>query len=361
MLTIKYRIYPTRKQQDLLWKQSNLLIRLYNQFLEQKINAYKEKGIIIKRFELQAQLPKIKKDNSEYKEIHSQVLQQVPKRLTETYNAFFNRGYGFPKFRSLRFFFGLVYPQNTGCRIVGKKLVFGKEKIKMIQHRPIPEKIKTRTVTRTTDNKWFLCLSYENQSNPQVSNKKILGIDLGLKNIVYCSDGHSIKNKNHTKYFDREIAKIQSRQSKFRKGSKQYRKHQKVINRLYGQKTRKTKDFLHKVSHTLVHKDFDTFGLEKLEPKRMTEQSNWRKLNKSMRNSQLALLTSYIQYKAENEGKKVVFVNPKHTSKKCSVCGKKNEMELWNREMNCECGNRMDRDYNASLNIMNLARDSLCR
>jgi len=355
MLTMKYRIYPTRKQQSLLWKQSNLLTRLYNQFLEQKIKAYKEKGINIKRFELQAQLPKIKKENPEYAQIHSQLLQQVPKRLNETYNSFFSRGYGFPKFRSSRFFFGLVFPQDTGCRIANKKLVVGKEKIKMVQHRPVPESIKTRTIARTTDNKWFLCLSYENQTNPQINNKKILGVDLGLKNIVYCSDGHSIKNKNHTRYFDREIAKIQSKQSKCKKGSRQYKKYQKIINRLYGQKVRKTRDFLHKVSHTLVHKDFDTFGLEKLEPKRMTEQSNWKKLNKSMRNSQLALLTSYIQYKAENEGKRVVFVNPRHTSKKCSACGKKNEMELWNREINCECGNRMDRDYNASINIMNLA------
>lgn len=361
MLTVKYRIYPARKQQDVLWEQSNLLTNLYNHFLEQKITAYKEKGINIKRFELQAQLPKIKEEKPEYKEIHSQVLQQVPKRLTETYNAFFKRGRGFPKFRNSRFFFGLVFPQDTGCRIVDKKLIFGKEKIKVVQHRPIPETIKTRTTARTTDNKWFLCLSYENPINPQINNGKVLGIDLGLKNIVYCSDGHSIKNKNHTKYFDREIAKIQSKQSKCKKGSRQYKKHQKAINRLYGQKVRKTKDFLHKVSHTLVHKEFDTFGLEKLEPKRMTEQSNWHKLNKSMRNTQLALLTSYIQYKAENEGKKAVFVNPKHTSKKCSVCGRKNDMELWDREMNCKCGNRMDRDYNASLNIMNLARDSLCR
>jgi putative transposase len=360
MLTVKYRIYPSRKQQDILWKQSNLLTRLYNQFLEQKIKAYKEKGINIKRFELQAQLPKIKKENPDYREIHSQVLQQVSKRLTETYNAFFKREYGFPNFRSSRFFFGLVYPQNTGCRVIGKKLILGREKIKMIQHRPIPKIIKTRTITRTTDNKWFLCLSYDNQINPQINNDKFLGIDLGLKNIVYCSDGHSIKNKNHTKYFDKQIAKIQSKQSKCKKYSRQYKKHQKVMNRLYGQKVRKTKDFLHKVSHTLVHKDFDIIGLEKLEPKRMTEQSNWHELNKSMRNTQLALLVSYIQYKAQNEGKRVVFVNPRHTSKKCSVCGKKNEMELWNREMNCECGNHMDRDYNASINIMNLARDSLC-
>jgi len=356
MLTVKYRIYPTRKQQNLLWKQSNLLTKLYNQFLEQKINAYKEKGINIKRFELQSQLPQIKKVNPEYKEIHSQVLQQVPKRLTETYNVFFKRGYGFPKFRSSRSFFGMIYPQNTGCRVVGKKLFLGKEKIKIVQHRPIPENIKTRTITRTIDNKWFLCISYENQPNSQATiSKKVLGVDLGLKNIIYCSDGHSIKNKNHTKYFDKQIAKIQSRQSKCKKGSRQHKKHRKTINRLYGQKVRKTKDFLHKVSHTLITKPFDTFGLEKLEPKRMTEQSNWHKLNKSMRNSQLALLVSYIQYKAENEGKKVVFVNPKHTSKNCSVCGKKNKMELWDREINCECGNRMDRDYNASINIMKLA------
>jgi putative transposase len=359
MLTIKYRIYPTRKQQDSLWRQSNLLTRLYNKFLEQKIEAYKKNGVNIKRFELQSQLPEIKKENPEYKEIHSQVLQQVPKRLSETFDAFFSRGYGFPNFRSSRFFFGLIFPQNTGCRIVDNKLVIGKEKIKMIQHRPLPENIKTRTIKRSTDNKWFLCVSFENQSSPQIEKQKVLGVDLGLKNIVYCSDGHSIKNKNHTKYFDGKIAKLQNEQSKCKRGSRQYRRIRKTINRLYGQKTRKTRDFLHKVSHTLVHKDFDIIGLEKLEPKRMTEQSNWHGMNKSIRNSQFSLLSNFIKYKAENEGKRVVFVNPKHTSKKCSACGKKHQMELWNREMNCECGNRMDRDYNASINIMNLARASL--
>lgn len=359
MLTIKYRIYPTRKQQSILWKQSNLLTKLYNQFLEQKIKIYKEKGINIKRFEFQSLLPQIKEENPEYAQIHSQVLQQVPKRLTETFDAFFKRGYGFPRFMSSKFFFGMVYPQNTGCRVIGKKLILGKEKIKMIQHRSVPENIKTRTITRTTDNKWFLCLTYENQINSQINNKKILGIDLGLRNIVYCSDNHSIRNKNHTKYFDREIAKIQSRQSKCKRHSRQYKMYHIIINRLYGQKTRKTRDFLHKVSHTLVHKDFDTFGLEKLEPKRMTE-GNKHSLNRSMRNTQLGLLTNYIGYKAKNEGKQVVFVNPKDTTKKCSICGKKHEMELWNRVMNCGCGNKMDRDYNASINIMNLAWNELC-
>ena len=358
MLTIKYRIYPTRKQQDLLWRQSNLLNKLYNQFLEQKIKAYKEKGITIKRFELQAQLPQIKKDSPDYKQIHSQVLQQVPKRLDETYKAFFRKGYGFPNFRSSKFFFGLIYPQDKGCKVIDKKLKLGKEKIKMILHRPVPDNIKTRTITRTTDNKWFLCLSYENQIEPTKNNNKILGIDLGLTNIVYCSDGHSVKNKNHTKYYDKQIAKLQTKQSKCVKGSRQYKQHQKVMNRLYGQKVRKTKDFLHKVSNTLVHKDFDIIGLERLETKKMSEGYKHR-LNKSIRNSQLSLLINFLEYKAKNIGKKVVFVNPKNTSKKCSVCGKKHDMKLSDREMVCSCGNCMDRDYNASLNIMKLARASL--
>ncbi len=132
------------------------------------------------------------------------------------------------------------------------------------------------------------------------------------------------------------------------------------MNRLYGKKSRKTRDFLHKVSHTLVHKEFDIIGLEKLESKRMPETKKTG-LNKSIRNSQFALLAQFIIYKAESMGKKAVFVNPKDTSKRCSACGKKNKMPLWNRKMQCECGNVMDRDYNASINIMNLARESLCQ
>jgi putative transposase len=359
MRTLKYQIYPTKSQQAFLWNQSNLLNRLYNQFLEQKIKAYKENGINIKRFDLQKQLVKIKKQNSEYAKIHSQVLQQVPKRLHETFTAFFNRGFGFPNFRSSRFFFGLVFPQDTGCRFKNKKLVVGEQKIKVLLHKPLPDKIKTKTITRSTDNKWFVCITYETENAQKESNGKILGVDLGLKNIVYCSDGHSILNKNHTKYFDRQIAKLQSKQTKHKKGSKQFRQFARTINRLYGLKARKTTDFLHKVSHTLASKDFDIIGLEKLEPKRMSE-GNKTGLNKSIRNTQFGKLTAFLKYKAEALGKKIVFVNPKNTSKKCCVCGKKHNMPLSNRQMVCDCGNNVDRDFNASINIMNLARDSLC-
>ena len=359
MRTIKYRIYPTKIQQDFLWQQSNLLNRLYNQFLEQKIKAYKEKGINIKRFELQKQLVELKKQKPEYAGIHSQVLQQVPKRIHEAFTAFFNRGFGYPNFRSSRFFFGMVFPQNTGCRIKEKKLIVGNEKIKMVMHSALPEKIKTITITRSSDNKWFVSITYETEDKPQKNNGKVLGIDLGLKNIVYCSDGHSILNKNHSKYFDKQIAKLQNKQSKHKKCSKRFRQFARTINRLYGQKARKTNDFLHKVSHTIALKDFDIIGLEKLEPKRMSE-GNKKGLNRSIRNSQLAKLTQFITYKAEVLGKRIVFVNPKNTSKKCSACGTKHEMPLSKRQMVCECGNNMDRDYNASINILNLAKDSLC-
>ncbi len=360
MRTIKYRIYPTRAQQDFLWNQTRLLNRLYNQFLEQKITTYEKQSINIKRFDLQKQLVELKKTNPEYAKIHSQVLQQVPKRLHETFTAFFNRGFGYPNFRSSRFFFGLVFPQDTGCRFKDKKLVVGKEKIKVLLHKPLPEKIKTKTITRSADNNWFVCITYETKNIQKESNGKVLGVDLGIKNIIYCSDGHSIKNKNHSKYFDKQIAKLQSKQSKHKKGSRIFRNLFTVINRLHGQKFRKTNDFLHKVSHTLALKDFDTISLEKLEPKRMSE-GNKTELNKSIRNTQFGKLTAFIKYKAEALGKKVIFVNPKNTSKKCCVCGKKQDMPLWNRQMVCECGNNKDRDFNASINIMNLARDSLCQ
>ena len=122
----------------MLWKQSVLLTHLYNQFLEKKIEAYKSKGITLSRYDLQKLLPQLKKEHPAYKEIHSQVLQQVPKRLNDTYNSFFKRKFGFPNFRASRFFFGLVYPQNTGCRLQNGKVLWGKEKIRMSEHIPIP-------------------------------------------------------------------------------------------------------------------------------------------------------------------------------------------------------------------------------
>jgi len=117
MLTFQYRIYPDKAQQQKLWLHANKLNWLYNYFLNQRIENYKN-GISIGQKEQQYELVSLKKSDPILAEIHSQVLQQVPLRLHRTYENFFRRvkqkgeAPGFPKFRSCQNFFGICYPQS---------------------------------------------------------------------------------------------------------------------------------------------------------------------------------------------------------------------------------------------------------
>ena len=135
MITYKYQLFPNQEQQEKLWQHANALNRLYNYFLDQKIKAYQESKISISKFDQQKQLPALKQEIPILKDIHSQVLQSVVHRLHRTYQAFFknySKGQGFPKFRSCRDFFGILYPQ-AGFKIQDNKFhttVYGMIKFK---------------------------------------------------------------------------------------------------------------------------------------------------------------------------------------------------------------------------------------
>lgn len=352
MITYKFRIYPSKAQQTILWSHANKLNFLYNYFLNQRKTAYEKDKTTITRYDQQKELVVMKKSDVSLKEIHSQVLQQVPLRLSETYDSFFKRykhGQGFPKFRSCKKFFGITYPQS-GYIISDnffKTKAYGKIKISM--HRKIHGNVKQVKIT-CDGNNWYLCIVTDYMQCSQ-NPTDMVGCDVGITNIAALSNREVIKNATHAKYFDKKINALKSkRDSSTIKGSRRNKFFTKVIKRLYGAKERKIKDFLHKVSKTLSSK-YDTIVLEDLNLKAMSEK-NITGLNRELRNSKIALFIQYLQYKTKN----VVFVNPMNTSKTCNNCGKLHSMGLSHRTMQCECGYIEDRDVNAAKNILCLGQ-----
>lgn len=352
MICYKFRLYPNREQQSKLWKHANKLNNLYNYFLNQRIEEYKDNNKSISRKQQQAQLVKLKKEDEALQEIYSQVLQQVPLRLDNTYKAFFKnckKGQGFPKFRSCKNFFGLCYPQS-GYSIQGNSFqtkVYGK--IKFVQHRNIKGNIRQVYIT-TNNNKWFISITTDYEQEKVVEKNKV-GIDVGITNLVATSNKKIIKNKTHAKYFDKQINKLKSRRDKqCKKYSNEWYNLSRIIKRLYDVKNRKIEDFLHKVSKNLSSK-YDTIFCEDLSLKKMSE-SDITGINRELRNSQLAKFTSYLQYKTNN----LVKVNPRNTSKTCNNCGKMIDMPLYKREYHCTCGYKEDRDINAAKNVFCLGQ-----
>ena len=350
-------MYPSKSQHEKLWKHANKLNSLYNYFLQQRITEYTQNKKKITKSEQQHELTVLKQNDSEIKQIHSQVLQEVTNRLDKSYKSFFNRvkkgrnkktgkqdGFGFPKFRSCRKFFGILYPQAAGFKIIDDNFKTGAYgKIKFIKHLDIKGQVKTAYIT-CKDNKWYLSIVTD-YIKPINKTGKEIGIDLGVRDIVVTSEGKKFSNCSHPKYFDKQIENLQSlRDGKCKKGSRRFRYLSKVIGKLYDAKSRKIRDFQHKLSKQLS-REFDTIYVEDLNVKRMTE-SKKTGLNKSMRNSCLNQFVGYLGYKTN-----CVKVNPYNTSRTCNNCGKVHNIDLSVRIIFCTCGNIFDRDINAAKNV----------
>jgi putative transposase len=352
MITFKYRLYPNKKQQKKLWQHANKLNWLYNYFLNQRIENFKN-SIKIGKKEQQTELIALKSKDETLNEMHSQVLQQVTLRLDRSYQAFFRRiknkeTAGFPKFRSCQKFFNICYPQS-GFKIKNNQLitkVYGA--ICFNKHRPLKGQIKQIIITNK-NNKFYLNIITDYIENTTASGS--IGIDIGLKNLVVATNGEKIKNRTDSKYFDKQIAKIQSRADKLNKKSRKYQFLKRVKNRLYDAKVRKINDYQHKVSKRLSS-TYDTIYAENLSVKSMSE-GKWTNLNRSIRNAKLAQFISFLAYKVNN----LILVNPSNTSKTCNSCGKIHvNLKLSDRIINCSCGVTYDRDENAAKNVFCLGQ-----
>ncbi|MEK6880844.1 MAG: transposase [Nanoarchaeota archaeon] len=347
MLAYKFRLYPNKTQQEKLWKHANLLNRLYNYFLDQKIKAYKIEKKSISRTQQQAEITKLIETEKwkELNDIHSQVRQHVTDRLNKAYKSFFQRGWGFPNFRCCSKFFGICYPQSGYALDLKKNNLTTKiyGKIGFVQHQLIEGEIKRIYIKCDIHNKWYICIT--TTAIKKNKGDGIVGIDLGLINLITDNEGNKIPNQKHDKYFDKQIDKLKLRKNNLTKGSRKHKNLKSVIAKLYDVKIRKVNDFLHKVSHNLstIH---DTIICEDLEIKKMTETEK-RGLNRASRNASWAKFMNYLDYKTN----KLVKVSPQYTSQICNNCGKLHNLGLKDRQMICECGHNEDRDINAAKNI----------
>src|SRR5580704_12065464 len=154
--TFKYRLYPNRKQRQPLLATLEVCRELYNDALLERRGAWKlcRKSIT---FAMQsAQLPACKQADAAMCGVYSQVLQDVLHRVDKTYQAFFRRGTGFPRFKGKGWFDSFTYPQ-LGFSVDGNQVSLSKiGKVKIKLHRPIAGDVKTLTI-KNENGKWFAC------------------------------------------------------------------------------------------------------------------------------------------------------------------------------------------------------------
>jgi putative transposase len=359
--TFKYRIYPTKKQVTLFNQTLNECRWLYNHFLEERKYLFEEYETSIGLYDQIKALPILKVKRKTLDIVHSQVLQNVSVRVDLAFKAFFQRikrrekEVGYPRFKGEGWYDSFTYPQ-TGYTIKDSTINLSKiGEVKANIHRPIVGKPKTCCI-RCSNNKWYVTFSCEAEDTPLPESKEAIGIDVGLKSFVVMSNGEKIDNPKFFRRDEHDLARANRKHSKAKLGSKERAKRRKVINKIHERIKNRRSDFAQQQSRKIVNK-YGIICVEDLEINKMVHNHC---LAKSISDVAWGQFLEYVSYKAENAGRKFVKVNPAYTTQTCSRCGHRQKLTLSDRVFNCPCcGLAIDRDHNASLNILALGLESL--
>ncbi|NEO96688.1 MAG: transposase, partial [Moorea sp. SIO3G5] len=280
-------------------------------------------------------LPNLKKTHSWYKDIHSQVLQDVVKRVKLAFDRFVkgdkngNRS-GRPRFKKQHRYRTFTYPQiKEGC-LEGDLIDLPKiGKVRIVLHRPVPDgfKIKTASITIKCDG-YYLVLSLEDKTvtevKPNINPDSIVGIDVGLKEFLTTSEGETIGIPQYYRKSQKRLRVIQKRVSRRKKGSKNRLKAIKQLGRQHKKVADKRKDFHFKTANYLLSK-YDIIAHEKLNVKGLAKSRLAKSVLDAGWSSFLTILTNKAVRvawpTAINAGLLAVPVSAHNTSQNCSNCG----------------------------------------
>ena len=354
-IAYNFRLYPNKEDQVLLSKHFGSVRFIYNTMLKFKKYYYDELKINLNHAELCKALTHLKKldEYSWLNEVNAQTLQAVLRDLDQAYKNFFEGRANFPKFKSKKTYkFRFRVPQFV--KLENNRLFITKFKggIKVKQHREIIGTIKNATIKLNPSGKYYVSLivEYDSQipAKPKVKPSSATGIDLGIKTYATLSDGTRIF---YPLYLEKNLVKLKELQTKFSKS-----KSSRVrldITKLHEKISNQRLDFIHKLTKELVTK-YNSIAIEDLDIKGMLKEN--KDLSRRILDCSWFTFRQQLTYKAEQYGCNLIVI-PKYypSSKSCSSCGSiNNNLKLTDRIWLCpNCGLTLDRDLNASLNILN--------
>jgi putative transposase len=351
----KFKLKPTRKQEKLLEGQLGLCRELYNAALQERRDAYKRAGKSINYVDQANQLPAIKVERPDLAGVHSQVLQDVLKRVEKAFKSFFSRlklgvKAGYPRFRGRDRYDSFTYPQG-GWSLTNEWLTLSKlGTFKVRLHRSVSGKVKTCTIKREGES-WFVVFSVEYEFEPQTFHPgSAVGIDVGLENFANLSNGEQIENPRFFRKSEKHLAKVQRKLAKVRQlphFSPVKVKAKRAVSRAFKRIRNQRLDFAHKLSRKLVT-DYSLIAVEDLNVKGLAAS----RLAKSVHDAAWSLFTALLAYKAEEAGSKLVRVDPRYTSQICPNCGAIAKKDLAIRWHSCPCGCELHRDVAAAQVIL---------
>lgn len=366
--TYKYRLYPSRKQQEALDFQLWQMRTVYNDALAERRWMWERSRLGVSYPQQWARFKQARKDFPDtIGPLNATGTQQMLRRLDKAFNAFFRRikrgeTAGYPRFKGRDRFKSLEYKHGDGCKlrtdVAGRKLQYiqrvGEVKVKF--HRPIPDNaVIKHVVVKQQNGKWYVTLMLELPDVKVVHpTGRQVGIDVGLHALLALSDGGLYDNPRWLKKSLADLRVASRRLGRRKKGGKRRKKAAVQVARLHEKIANQRRDYWHKTTRQLV----DRYGLVAIEDLNLAFMTRNKHLSRSAHDAGLGMFRQLLEYKAEEAGTQLVAVNPRNTSQECSgyECDRVVPKTLKVRVHQCECGLIMDRDVNAARNILALGR-----
>ena len=376
--TIKVQLRPNNKQLTKLFQYAGCSRFAYNWTISREQENHKLGNKFLSDNELRKEFTKMKKFD-EYKwlnNISNNVAKQAIKDACNSYRRFFKGLSKHPKFKSKKHSKQSFYQDNvkiqftdTHVKIEGFTMSHRKNKqklnwIKLCEKGRIPTNCKYMNPRITYDGlHWFVSVSVELDDNTNAPPKSEgVGIDLGLKNLAICSNGNTYTNINKTN----KVKKIEKRRRRLQRSiSRKYNmnkegvrcnktsniiKREKELLKLIKRLTNIRQNHLHQTTSEIIKRKPSFICIEDLNVSGMMKNKH---LSKAIQQQGFYEFRRQIQYKSEWNNIPVIIADRFFPSSKlCSCCGEiRKDLKLSDRIYRCDCGNIIDRDFQASLNL----------
>ena len=375
--TMRVMLLPNNKQKTKLVQYANTARFAYNWALGKEKENYKAHGKFIPDGELRKEFTQLKKmEQYEWlNDISNNVTKQAIKDACNAYKRFFKGLANVPKFKSRKhtkpsFYQDCIKIQFTDTHVKIEGFAPSKKKnkqklnwIRLAEHNRIPMNCKyTNSRMKYDGLNWYVTVGIEYEESAKPSSNEGIGIDLGIKDLAICSDEHKYWNINKTQKVKklekqkRRLQRLISRKYEKNKKGECYCKTRNIIKsekKLFNLNHRLTdirQNYLHQTTSSIIKREPSFICLEDLNVSGMMKNKH---LSKAVQQQGFYEFRRQIEYKSKWKNIQVIIANRFFPSSKlCSCCGSiKRNLKLSERIYKCECGNVMDRDYQAALNL----------